>query len=147
MRLVRTGSALNWACRPARSLGCWPGTACRGWLNWTRPDHRGGYPLLESERGSLRARSAGALVHVDVKKIGRVPDGGGWRARCAAARRQERAQKKLRIGYDYVHAAVDDHSRLAYAEILGDGRAPPPPASCCVLPPSSLSMASATSNK
>jgi transposase-like protein len=56
----------------------------------------------------------GDLVHVDVKKIGRIPDGGGWRAHGRA----ERPRYKRNIGYDYVHAAVDDHSRLAYAEIL-----------------------------
>jgi transposase InsO family protein len=58
----------------------------------------------------------GELVHVDVKKIGKIPDGGGWRAHG----RGERPGHKRRIGYDYVHAAVDDHTRLAYAEILPD---------------------------
>jgi len=61
----------------------------------------------------------GDLVHLDVKKIGRIPDGGGWRVR-------GRARKGARphLGYDYVHAAVDDHSRVAYAEILTDEKAP-----------------------
>ncbi len=58
----------------------------------------------------------GALIHIDVKKIGRIPDGGGWRA----WGRQIVAKNKTRIGYDYVHSAVDDHSRLAYCEILTD---------------------------
>jgi transposase InsO family protein len=57
----------------------------------------------------------GDLVHIDVKKVGRIPDGGGWRAH---GRREE--VRGRGIGYDYVHAAVDDHSRLAYAEILSD---------------------------
>jgi transposase InsO family protein len=61
----------------------------------------------------------GSLVHVDVKKLGRIPDGGGWRAHGRAATADQR-HKKAPIGYDYVHAAVDDHSRLAYAEILDD---------------------------
>jgi len=56
----------------------------------------------------------GDLIHVDVKKIGRIPDGGGWKANG----RGERPNSKRKIGYDYVHAAVDDHTRLAYAEIL-----------------------------
>jgi transposase InsO family protein len=57
----------------------------------------------------------GDMIHIDVKKLGRIPDGGGHRAhgRSEAARGRG-------IGYDYVHAAVDDHSRLAYAEILAD---------------------------
>src|SRR3954463_10180791 len=58
----------------------------------------------------------GSLVHVDVKKRGRIPDGGGWRAHG----RGTRPGARRGLGYDYVHAAVDDHSRLAYAEILAD---------------------------
>ena len=63
----------------------------------------------------------GDLVHVDVKKIGRIPDGGGWRARGRGPHTHNRGN---RVGYDYVHAAVDDHSRLAYAEILPDEKGP-----------------------
>ena len=65
----------------------------------------------------------GDLVHLDVKKIGRIPDGGGWRAR-GRADTVEHRHKQVKIGYDYVHAAVDDHSRLAYAEILGNESGP-----------------------
>lgn len=65
----------------------------------------------------------GDLIHLDVKKIGKIPDGGGWRARGRAATAAQR-HKRERIGYDYVHAAVDDHSRLAYAEILDDETGP-----------------------
>jgi transposase InsO family protein len=61
----------------------------------------------------------GELVHVDVKKIGRIPDGGGWRAH-GRAMGSTAAKKRTRIGYDYVHSAVDDHTRLAYSEILAD---------------------------
>ena len=62
----------------------------------------------------------GELVHVDVKKIGKIPDGGGWRAGVVPQGGKSFQQKKLRIGYDYVHSMVDDHSRLAYSEILPD---------------------------
>ena len=58
----------------------------------------------------------GDLIHIDVKKIGKIPDGGGWKAHG----RGERPAAKRGLGFDYVHAAVDDHSRLAYAEILTD---------------------------
>ncbi|MGP9836603.1 IS481 family transposase [Arthrobacter sp. 179] len=61
----------------------------------------------------------GELVHVDVKKIGKIPDGGGWKAH-GRQMGSTAAKKKARIGYDYVHSMVDDHSRLAYSEILGD---------------------------
>jgi transposase InsO family protein len=63
----------------------------------------------------------GELVHMDVKKIGRIPDGGGWRAHGRQIGRTS-AQKKARIGFDYVHSIVDDHSRFAYSEILSDER-------------------------
>lgn len=59
----------------------------------------------------------GDLVHMDVKKLGRIPVGGGWRAHGRAERHSDR---KVKIGYDYVHSVVDDHSRMAYCEVLGD---------------------------
>jgi len=61
----------------------------------------------------------GELVHIDVKKIGKIPDGGGWRAHGRAATNVGKSRRG-RIGYDYVHSLVDDHSRLAYSEILPD---------------------------
>ena len=62
----------------------------------------------------------GELIHVDVKRLGRIPEGGGWRAHGRGAR-----PRALRaIGYDYLHAAIDDHSRLAYAELHPDERGP-----------------------
>jgi transposase InsO family protein len=68
----------------------------------------------------LRARPA-QLVHMDVKKIGRIPDGGGRRAYGRGARTRDRTTK---IGFDYVHSLVDDHSRLAYSEVLPDEKGP-----------------------
>jgi len=64
----------------------------------------------------------GELVHMDVKKIGRIPDGGGWRAHGRAAGSTARDRKR-RIGFDYVHSVVDDHSRFAYSEVLPDEQA------------------------
>ncbi len=61
----------------------------------------------------------GELVHMDVKKIGRIPDGGGWRAH-GRQMGSTGARRRARIGFDYVHSLVDDHSRLAYSEILPD---------------------------
>lgn len=65
----------------------------------------------------------GELVHVDVKKVGKIPDGGGWKAH-GRQMGSTGAQKRARIGYDYVHSMVDDHSRLAYSEILPDEKGP-----------------------
>lgn len=62
----------------------------------------------------------GELVHMDVKKIGKIPDGGGWRGGVVAQGSKTHQEKKARNGYDYIHSVVDDHSRLAYSEILPD---------------------------
>lgn len=62
----------------------------------------------------------GEMIHVDVKKIGRIPDGGGWRVHGrGSAQHKATARAKnagARAGYVYLHSAVDDHSRLAYTE-------------------------------
>jgi transposase InsO family protein len=63
----------------------------------------------------------GELVHMDVKKLGRIPDGGGWRAHGRGNVARDRTH---RPGYDYVHSLIDDHSRLAYSEILTDEKGP-----------------------
>jgi transposase InsO family protein len=55
----------------------------------------------------------GELLHIDVKKLGRIPDGGGHRFRGRG-----NGTPKSRAGYDYVHQAVDDMSRVAFAEVF-----------------------------
>lgn len=74
----------------------------------------------------------GDLLHVDVKKFGLIPPGGGWkvngragfqtgRKQIEADRRQQRSRRGTgRAGYAFVHSAVDDHSRLAYSEVHDD---------------------------
>jgi transposase InsO family protein len=70
----------------------------------------------------------GELVHVDVKKLGRIQGGAGWRVR---DRRQhynrtftdKDGNRRRTVGWEYVHIAVDDYSRLAYAEVLPDEKA------------------------
>ncbi|MGW1275290.1 IS481 family transposase, partial [Streptomyces sp. NPDC002491] len=61
----------------------------------------------------------GELIHVDVKKLGRIPDGGGHKVLGRQAGRTRRSN----VGFDYVHSAVDDHTRLAYSEIHLDEKA------------------------
>lgn len=58
----------------------------------------------------------GELVHVDVKKLGRIPDGGGWRTHG----RQPGMNRGRNLGYDFFHVAIDDHSRVVYVEVLDD---------------------------
>jgi transposase InsO family protein len=65
----------------------------------------------------------GELVHLDIKKLGRIPKGGGWRVHGRVARPATYARRKAAIGYAYVHSAVDGYSRLAYSEVLANERA------------------------
>jgi transposase InsO family protein len=72
----------------------------------------------------------GAMLHVDVKKLGNIPDGGGWRyvgraqgLRNRASTDPTRRKGKIRgplLGTAFVHTVIDDHSRVAYAEIHND---------------------------
>jgi transposase InsO family protein len=64
----------------------------------------------------------GDLVHIDVKKLGKIPPGGGWRAHGREST-DHAAKKRRRVGYAFVHSMVDDHSRVAYSEIHDDERA------------------------
>jgi hypothetical protein len=70
----------------------------------------------------------GELVHVDVQKLGRIQGGAGWRVRGGAQHYNptfidRNGKKRNTVGYEYVHIAVDDYSRLAYAEVLSDENA------------------------
>ncbi|MFD8110385.1 IS481 family transposase [Streptomyces microflavus] len=61
----------------------------------------------------------GEPIHIDVKKLGRIPDGGGHKTLGRQAGRATRSN----TGFDYIHSAVDDHSRLACSEIHPDEKA------------------------
>ena len=60
----------------------------------------------------------GELIHVDIKKIAGIPDGGGWRIRGRGYKGD--GAKARRVGYRYIHTALDDRSRITYSEILDD---------------------------
>jgi transposase len=83
---------------------------------------------LEPARRYERSRP-GELVHVDVKKLGRIEGGagkrvrGGVRGHYTGSRTDRDGKRRNLVGWEYVHIAVDDHSRLAYAEVLGDEKA------------------------
>ena len=76
--------------------------------NMRQPPHRYEYPV------------AGGMVHVDVKKIGRIPDGGGWRVHGKGTDEHRASIRGQRPGYSFLHTALDDRSRLSYTEELTD---------------------------
>jgi len=73
----------------------------------------------------IRAAWPGHMVHLDVKKVGKIPDGGGWRThgRGSAQALKSKRGPGARVGYTYLHSAVDGFSRLAYTEALDDEKA------------------------
>ena len=87
-------------------------------------------PTGDSNRtpGRIIARWPGHMMHLDVKKVGRIPDGGGWRIHGGdsdQARTADRAKTAgVRAGYVYLHSIVDGFSRLAYTEALADEKGP-----------------------
>lgn len=66
----------------------------------------------------------GELVHVDIKKLSRIPKGGGWRAHGRSVSRGQHHRTK--VGYAFVHSAVDGYSRIAYSEVLPTRQRRPP---------------------
>jgi transposase InsO family protein len=87
-------------------------------LKWTDPATGTRIKTSRADKRSYVHDAPGDLVHIDIKKLGRIPIGGGWRFR---GRQEGRHNKhKSKAGYAYLHHAVDDHSRLAYSEILND---------------------------
>jgi transposase InsO family protein len=71
----------------------------------------------------------GELVHLDIKRLGRIEGGAGHRVTAGIRRNPRKTRvdaagvERKRIGWEYVHIAVDDYSRLAYAEVLRDQKA------------------------
>jgi transposase-like protein len=65
----------------------------------------------------------GELVHIDVKKQAKIPKGGGWRVNGRKGSLDNGKAGRPRLGYAYIHSAIDAHSRLAYSEIHADERA------------------------
>lgn len=113
----------------AARLGIAPSTVHRiltaGRLNrLSYVDRATGEPIRRYERDR-----PGALVHVDVKKLGNIPNGGGWRYvgrpqgkknRAATPDKPKSKWHHPELGYAFVHTVIDDHSRVAYSEVHDD---------------------------
>ena len=95
-------------------------------------DRATGLPVRKTPAVRYQASAPGELVHLDIKKLGRIPDGGGWRAhgrgsaqdRAAGSARDRAARGGAAPsrGYSFLHHAIDSYSRLAYSEQLLDER-------------------------
>ena len=95
-------------------------------------DQATGLPIRTRKAIRYEMSRPGELVHVDIKKLSMIPDGGGWRAHGRGSTQDRRAgsvrDRAARRGaspsrgYVFLHHAVDDHSRLAYSERLSDER-------------------------
>lgn len=100
-------------------------------LGLNRLDHLDidGEPLRKP--GMIKAGWPGHMIHIDIKKIGRIPEGGGWRIhgvdsdqnRAVARAKNVGRKAGVRAGYVYLHSAVDGFSRLAYTEVQPDEKA------------------------
>lgn len=87
-------------------------------LKWTDPATGTRTKTSRADKRSYEHAAPGDLVHIDVKKLGRIPDGGGWKFR--GQQEGKRNKKRKPAGYAFLHHAVDDHSRLVYSEIHAD---------------------------
>jgi len=87
-------------------------------LKWTDPATGTRIKWARAQVHHYVHAAPGDLVHVDIKKLGRIPEGGGHRFLGRQAGRSNSGQRGT--GYAYLHHAVDDHTRLAYSEVLPD---------------------------
>lgn len=86
-------------------------------------DQASGLPVRAARPDRYEKSRPGQLVHVDIKKLGRIPDGGGHRTLGRqAGKKNNNGHGRSGRGYSFLHHAVDDHSRLAYSEIHTDER-------------------------
>lgn len=131
-RIIKVRLLRRWGpARIAYLLGLHPSTVHRVLTRYrlcrlTCQDRATGRPIRRYEHPA-----PGDLVHVDIKKLGNIPDGGGHQAHgrqaggrnSSAHRDPDRPRThhgRPNLGYSYLHNAIDDHSRLAYTEILPD---------------------------
>lgn len=130
-RIVKLRVLRRWGpARIAALLGLAASTVHRvltryGLARLTHLDRATGQPVRRYERAT-----PGELVHVDIKKLGNIPEGGGHKihGRAAGSRNSTRSTpipnnstgRRSKLGYAYLHTALDDHTRLAYTEILPD---------------------------
>jgi len=103
-----------------------PQTTVSGILTRIGMGRLGRLGLEPAER--YERKRPGELIHVDVKKLGRIQGGAGWRVRDRKQHYNRSftdrdGHRRKTVGWEYVHVAVDDATRLAYVEVLADEKA------------------------
>ncbi|MDZ4235871.1 MAG: IS481 family transposase, partial [Dietzia sp.] len=122
-RIVAIRFNRRWGARRiAWHLGLNPATVGRVLARYRMPrlshlDRNTGLPVRKPKPIRYEAAAPGDIVHVDIKKLGRIPDGGGHRM---LGRHAGRRNRRAGTGYSFLHHAVDDCTRLAYSEELDD---------------------------
>ena len=120
-RIIKLRHTRRWGpAHIAFHLGMAPSTVHRVLRRYRMPalaclDQATGLPVRRTPANSYIYDAPGDMVHMDVKKLGRIPDGGGWRK---LGRGNDKTKGHSGVGYACLHHAVDDCSRLAYSEIL-----------------------------
>ena len=124
-KVLRTRQELRWGPHRLGAFLGLPQSTCSKVLS---RNHFPRLAWLDRPTGQLVRRyemkSPGDLGHMDVKKLARIPDGGGHFVHGRKGRPRRDYEKGIRIGYGFVHSLLDDHSRVAYSEVLDDERAP-----------------------
>ena len=107
------------------SRSAWPLRRCRRSSTlrvWDALTRVIGPPTPQScQRSGISVNAPATLIHVDVKKLGGIPSGGGWRTR-GRGYPGEGAKARM-VGYRYLHSAIDDRTRIVYSEILDNEQA------------------------
>ena len=120
-KVLRTRQELRWG--PHR-LSAFLGLAQSTCSKVLSRNHFPRLAWLDRPTGQLvrryEMRSPGDLGHMDVKKLARIPDGGGHFVHGRRGRPRRDREKRARLGYDFVHTLIDDHSRLAFSEVHRD---------------------------
>jgi transposase InsO family protein len=108
---ARIAGMLEMAASPVHRILCRQGLNRLTWM-----DRPSGTVI----RRRIEHTRPGEQVQIDIKELGRIPAGGGWRAH---GRGNDTHKGHARAGYAFIHTAIDSYSRLAYSEVLPDEKA------------------------
>lgn len=112
----------TWGISPVRISGSVNAAPSTIWRALKRHGLNRKPPTPKQLQARYERDHCGSLIHVDTKRAGRIPDGGGRRVRGIEGYRTE-DRRRTHTGHVWFHAAIDDHSRLGYVEVLDSRKA------------------------